>query len=564
MKLHIKLTGTFNRTPINSTVTETEGVTVYEWMGKHFAVATEVRQRTPVLFRKRFGMNFLSESSIDRLLQQTHSFKGIENLNLIPSWLQPSATITPKPILYSYEFVSQEAKIQLQPDDPQLPDWETDNITDTYEIVIEGDSYPGVSQTWLDRIWLEVKQEWSNYSSCDRFEMALQSSDDTEFGFYLPNIPGVKISLDLKQLTPEIQQAVSFLRQPETDIESLSSAARKLVQEYQQKSTFTFSLPKAIEPIASHHQFIIGKRISRNAIEELINQAEQFLCISSYVIESASITELICQKAATLPQGVWILTDLNNEVIDAIDTQVAEIPRAREAYQHSDAKKGQCLKLLLASGARIRGGAFHLKTYITEKAAYLGSCNLTGGSLDFNLESGLISQGTTTHRDLFQYFIRCWEHNTKYDVFPLKAGFIQRSLNNSSCTEKFSSQTLLTPRQYLQDLDRELSKSSEKVIIYSRSFFPDAEILSLLKTRPTYVSSVYYDNSLSNKNHRITIRLNSEIHAKVTLIGDRVAYLGGINFQFAPRGFSLIDLMYKTGDREEITQIIQQLPTSIF
>ncbi len=33
--------------------------------------------------------------------------------------------------------------------------------------------------------------------------------------------------------------------------------------------------------------------------------------------------------------------------------------------------------------------------------AYLGSCNLTGGSLDFNLEGGLICQGTTTHQREF-------------------------------------------------------------------------------------------------------------------------------------------------------------------
>ncbi len=78
-----------------------------------------------------------------------------------------------KPILYryefvSYEFVSQEAKFQLQPDDRQLPNWETDNVTDIYEIVVEGNSYPGVSQTWLDAIWLKVKQEWENYSNGDR------------------------------------------------------------------------------------------------------------------------------------------------------------------------------------------------------------------------------------------------------------------------------------------------------------------------------------------------------------------------------------------------------------
>ncbi len=371
--------------------------------------------------------------------------------------------------------------------------------------------------------------------------------------------------MGIKQLAPEIQEAIAFFRQEITTIENISSAAKNLVEEYLQttlpKST---TLPERIKPISSHHQFIIGKKNSRNTIEELINQAEEFLFISSYIIESESLTELICQKAATLPQGVWILTDLNDEVIDVIDTQVENTPTSREAYQHSDAKKAECLKLLLAAGARIRGGAFHLKTYISEKVAYLGSCNLTGGSLDFNLESGLISQGTTTHQDLFQCFIHCWEHKTKYDVLPLKSGFIQRTVNNLSSKDRFNYQTVLTPKQYRQDLYRELSNCSGKVEIYSRSFFPDAEILSLLETRSTHVFCVYKNNSISKKNSRITIRFSSEVHAKITLIGDQVAYIGGVNFQFAPQGFKLIDLMYKTSDCQEISQIRQQLATSLF
>ena len=404
-----------------------------------------------------------------------------------------------------------------------------------------------------------MKQQWESYSSCDLIEMALESSNNTKLSFSIPDIPTIKVSIDLKELAPEIQEAVSFLRQEIKEIETISTAARELVEEYQQKFTSTFPLPESIKLTTSHHQFIIGKKISRSAIEELINQAREFLFISSYIIESESIIELICQKAATLPQGVWILTDLNNEVIDAMDTQVENTPTSREAYQHSDAKKAQCLKLLLAAGARIRGGAFHLKTYISEKAAYLGSCNLTGGSLDFNLESGLISQGTTTHQDLFQYFIRCWKHKTKYDVLPYKTGFVQRSLNNVSPTNRFNSQTLLTPYQYRADLYQELSKGSEKVTIYSRSFFPGAEILSLLETRPTHVYCVYYNNSLGNKNYRITTRFNSEVHAKITLIGNRVAYIGGVNFQFAPQGFKLIDLMYKTCDRKQISHIRQYI-----
>ena len=569
MKLHIKLTGTFNRTPINSSPAKPEAVTLQQWMRSHFSVATQVRQRTPLLLRQKFGMDFLSESSIEQLLQQAHQTEAIENSDLIPLWLQPSKTIEAKPILYRYEFVSEEAKIQLQPDDSQLPHWETDNLAGIYEIVVEENTYPGVSQTWLDLIWLKVKQEWEKYSSCDRLQMALQSPDSKEFSFYLSDIPRVKVSIQSNRITNEMKEAISFLRQQKTDIGSLSKAAVALVEEYQQEFTSTpidFSLPEEIKPetfAPANHQFIIGKRTSRKAIEELINQAEKFLFISSYIIEDRSITELICQKATILPQGVWILTDLNNEVINAIDTQVEGIPRSREAYQHSDEKKAQCLKLLLDAGARIRSGAFHLKTYITEKAGYLGSCNLTGGSLDFNLESGLICQGTSTHQELVQCFTDFWQYKTKYHVFPsIETGkFNQRTLNHSSQGDRFLFQTLLTPKQYREDLYEQLSKYSGKVEIYSRGFAPDAEILNLLSSRSTHI---YADGFIRNKNSRITTHFRTGIHAKVTLIGDRVAYLGGVNFQFAPGGFSLKDLMYKTCDREEITKIRRALVTSVF
>ena len=571
MKLHIKLAGTFNRTAIDSSPAP-EAVTLQQWLQSRLSVATQVRQRTPLLLRQ-FGMDFLSESSIERLLQQAYQTEAIENSDLIPLWLQPLEAIEAKPILYRYEFVSEEAKIQLQPDDPQLPYWETDNIAGIYEIVVEENSYPGVSQTWLDPIWLKAKQEWENYSSCDRLQMALQSPD-SQFSFYLSDIPRVKVSIQSDRLNPEMKEAISFLRQQKTAIE-ISSAAVALVEEYQQEFISTpidFSLPEEIKPetfTPANHQFIIGKKISRKAIEKLINQAEKFLFISSYIIEDRSITELICQKATTLPQGVWILTDLNNEVIDAIsakprrcaiDTQVEENPRSREAYQSSDEKKAQCLKLLLDAGARIRGGAFHLKTYITEKAGYLGSCNLTGGSLDFNLESGLICQGTSTHRELVQCFTDFWQYKTKYDVFPsTETGkFIQRTLNHSSQGDRFNPKTLLTPKQYREDLYEQLSKYSGKVAIYSRGFAPDAEILNLLSSRST---RIYADGFIRNQNSRITTHFRTGIHAKVTLIGDCVAYLGGVNFQFA-RGFSLTDLMYKTCDRKEITQIRQQLAVS--
>jgi hypothetical protein len=579
MKLHLKLAGTFNRIPINNTVTKTEDVTLSQWLKSHQVVATQVRQRSPQLLRQKFGMSFLSESTIIRLLQQTHQTEQIYQVPLL-QWLQTLEASEAKPILYRYEFVSQNIQIELQPDDPQLPyHWgiKETSVAGIYEIIIDRetydsryrDSYPGVSETWLNSLWQDVQQVWQNYSPCDLIQMAFESLNNTGFSFCLSNSPQVKVSIDNSELPLEIQKAISYLKEERTDLTNLSTTVRKLVQEYQNNhapAPTYFKLPEGLKLQASinkKHQFIIGRRKSRKVIEELINQAEKFLFISSYIIEDKNITELICQKAAILPQGVWILTDLRDEVIDAIDTQIENTPISREAYQHSDEKKAKCLKLLLNAGAHIRGGAFHLKAYISEKAAYLGSCNLTGGSLDFNLEGGLICQGTTTHQDLLEYFTRCWQHQTRYDVLCSSTigNFIQRSLNNSSAASGFHSQTLLTPSQYRNDLQHELSKFSGKIAIYSRGFSPDAEILSLLPTRNTHV---YCDGFIATNNYRINSRFVSGLHAKITLIGDRIAYLGGINFQFAPQGFNLIDLMYKTTNPKEVARIRQELSASFF
>ncbi|MBE9168938.1 phospholipase D family protein [Pleurocapsales cyanobacterium LEGE 06147] len=587
MKLHIKMAGTFNRIPINSTVTKTEDVTLPQWMKSYQAVATQVRQRSPQLLRQKFGMSFLSESSIVRLLQQTHQTETIYQVPLL-QWLQPLEASEAKPILYRYQFVSQNVQIELQPDDLQLPyHWGTKetSVAGIYKIIIDRDRYPGVSETWLNSLWQDVQQVWQNYSPCDLVQMAFESLNDTGFSFCLSDSPEVQASIDNSELSREIQEAIVYLREERTDFANLSTTVRELVQEYQKNrapAPTYFQLPEGLKLEASvnkKHQFIIGRRKSRQEIESLINQAEQFLFISSYIIEDKSITELICQKAATLPQGVWVIINLREEVIDAIDTQIENTPNSREAYQHCNEKQAKCLMMLLDAGAHIRGGAFHLKTYISEQAAYLGSCNLTGGSLDFNLEGGLICQGSTTHQDLLEYFTRCWQHQTRYDVLCSSTigNFIQRSLNNSSAASGFHSQTLLTPSQYRNDLQHELSKFSGKVAIYSRGFSP-AEMLSLLPTRNTHV---YCDGFIATNNYRINSRFVSGLHAKITLIGDlaggealrgaaasakrdRIAYLGGINFQFASRGFNFIDLMYKTTNPREINQICQQLSASFF
>jgi hypothetical protein len=571
MKLHLTLSGTFQCTLINQSTQES--VTLEAWMQSYQTVATQVRARSPQLLRQHFGLHFLSEPILVQLFQQTHQTESAEKLYQIPTLqlLQPLKAPVAQPTFYQYRFVNSDARIELMSDDPQLPSFwkqgETDRIG-IYEVIVESDRYPGLSETWLHSLWQQTQQVWQNYTPFEKIQMALRSSETTCFYFHPSDRQDVKVSVENNELPVAIKEAIAYLRQPQTDLSKLSTAAQNLVQNYQEKYNLSpthFQFPQDLKlnsSIPPQHQFIIGKGKSRRAIEHLINQAQQFLFISSYIIEDESLTQLICHKAIALPQGVWILTDLRDEVVDRIDTQI-ENKNNLSDYQRSDERKAKCLSMLLDAGAHIRGGAFHLKTYISEKAAYLGSCNLTGGSLDFNLEGGLICQGTSSYQDLLQYFTQFWQYKTGYDVLPsfTKGNFIQRSLNHSSPAPQFISKTLLTPSQYRSDLERELSQFRGQIEIYSRGFSVDAAILPLLQTCST---RVYFESFTNIKNSRIFQRFLPGLHAKITLLGDRVAYLGGVNFNFTPQGFNLIDLMYKTSDRQEIKQIRQQLSASSF
>jgi len=571
MKLHLTLSGTFQRTPIEPS--KQQPITLETWMQSYQTVATQVRARSPQLLRQQFGLHFLSEPILVQLLQQAHQIESAEKLYQIPilQLLKPLESPVAQPTFYQYRFVNSNAQIKLKSDDPQLPSfWKLGQTAQSgvYEVIIERERYPGLSETWLNSLWQEVQQVWQNYTPCEKIQMALRSSETTCFYFHPHDRENVKVGVDNNELPIAIKEAIAYLRQPQTNLSKLSTAAQTLIQKYQENYNFSsthLQFPQELKlesSIPPQHQFIIGKGKSRRTIENLVSQAQQFLFVSSYIIEDEFLTQLICQKAATLPQGVWILTDLRDEVVDRIDTQVEKKNNLSD-FQRSDERKVKCLTMLLEAGAHIRGGAFHLKTYISEKAAYLGSCNLTGGSLDFNLEGGLICQGTSSYQDLLQYFTLFWQYKTGYDVFPsaTKGSFIQRGLDRTSQAPQFRSKTLLTPSQYRSDLEQELSQFRGQIEIYSRGFFADAAILSWLQNRST---RVYFEAFTNIKDNRIFGRFLPGVHAKITLLGDRVAYLGGVNFQFFPQGFNLIDLMYKTSDRQEIHQIRQQLAASSF
>ncbi len=566
MKVQYQLQGKFHRIQLSGT--ESSSVSLVDFIREVQVVATENHRRTPQLLRQSFGLNFLPEPVLMNLLQQgqgvvregeLYQVSLLHRLHPVASNFTSQVAST-----YSYQFRYSQTTLYLTPDNPQIPPW-TGNDTEQsgiYTVTLEQPYYPGLPDDFVKNIWQLAIDYWRFLPKTQQIHIALQSLDPANFRLVVSQTPHLIVWISLQELSLDLRAAITFLRLGEGDVSALSESVRLLVQQYQ--ATYGLPIRKIPEQFRNEpdltpvQEFIIGRRNSRSAIEKIITQARQFLLISSYILEDETLTKLICNKAQDLPQGVWVLTNLRNEVIDSIDSQVSNNIAVREEYQRSNHRKKACLQMLLNANIPIRSGTFHLKTYISEQDAYLGSCNLTGGSLDFNLEAGIVSRNTSTHSQLITLFQQFWKQHSRDEVIPTSNydGFSLRSLHCFSRTSYESYPTLLTPSKYQRDLLEHLRNFKGQVEIYSRSFQPSLEIeqyLNLLDTR------VFIDSTVSANHSKISINKIAHLHAKITLLGEEVAYIGSINFNFSSSALSLTDLMYKTTDSREINQIHQKI-----
>jgi phosphatidylserine/phosphatidylglycerophosphate/cardiolipin synthase-like enzyme len=563
MKLQIQLSGTFHRLLL--TGTESISISLGDLMREVQAVATQNRRRTPQLLRQSFGLDFIPESVLINLCKQANGIIQDHELYQVPSLklLQPlhSQLNNQNINTYFYQFTSKEVNLQLTPDDPQIPIF-TGNIseqTGIYNLTLEKPNYPGLDNDYAQTIWNNSRDYWENLTNIEKIKYALQSRDLNNF--YI-NYQQIKIWLSIQELPLELRSAITFLRLNENETSNLSIPVKLLIDEYQSKYRYQpINLPEQLQPnyiLSPKSEFLIRSGKNRSIVQKIINDACEFLLISSYIIEDEELTELICKKSSQLPQGVWILTDLRNEVLDRIDEQISDNVSISEQYQITDERKKACLKMLIDENIPIRSGAFHLKTYISEQYAYLGSCNLTRGSLDFNKEAGIVVSNNSPHQPLINLFKQFWQKCSKDEVIPdsNNDGFRLRSLLYSSQERYTKYPNFLNPSQYERDLIQQLRNFQGDVKIYSRSFQPSAEIANYLRLLDT---NIFIDSRMSVTNQDLNIHRINNLHAKITILGNQVAYIGGINFNF--NNSHSHDLMYKTTDTREINKIISQLPS---
>jgi len=565
MKVQCQLKGTFYR---QSSAGEGVGsISLAELLREVQAVATQTRRRTPQLLRESFGLDFVPRPALIELLKQFHrvadetelyEFSGLQLLHP-----QVSRNL-PEPQFYDYLFVSYddedgEVRLSLQPDDRQIPVFpcQVSEQEGTYTLILIGDRHPSLSEGLSEKIWKQAIETWDNLEDSDKIDYFLTSRSGDEAGVTFS--PQLSLTVQFSELPPPLQQAIQFLQKRQSDPSGLPGDVANLVEQYRcDRKLKTRHFPDRLEPLSSlsaGKQFIFTRK-SRNYLAKIIiDKAEQFLLISSYIIEDEEIAKLICQKSSQLSRGVWIITDLRDEVIDRIDSQVESAKNLPLSYQNSDKQKIKCLRQFLATDTnqlQIRSGKFHLKTCISEQYAYLGSCNLTAGSLGRNLESGIIWRNTPLHSQLIQTFGQFWDNHTQDDIIGSGNVLTLRSIPRPRQPQMISHPQLLNPRQYYRDLLDELREFRGNIVIISRSFRPTPELRELLKLSHT---RVFIDSQMNCQSSDFKIIPQNHCHAKITLIQGKAAYVGGINFNFSRRSFDLHDLMYKTTNQQEIVKI---------
>jgi hypothetical protein len=563
MKIHYQIQGTFYRQLGEGNLLS--DVSLWQLLQEIQAVATQTHRRTQQLLHQSFGLQFIPNAVLTDLLKIANGVTQDDELYQSSSLklLFPSESNFKKSVAnrYIYQFISSEITLDLLADDPQLPLFNGNETQQdgSYTVVLDQPYYSGLSLEIAAKIWREAEIFWQNLPNYQKIDRFLRNVDTQEVVFRIND--QLRLGINWQELRFSLKEAMISLREGNTDISDQSELTQQLIQEYQEHYRIIVSYfpenPHLKPNFSPINQFLF-RRKNRDLFQKIIAKAGKFLLISSYILEDEVLINQICEKSATLPQGIWILTDLRDEVVDRIDQQVTISEYLPEHFKRADERKKDCLRQLLDAKVKIRSGAFHLKTCISEHHGYLGSVNLTRGSLDVNLESGIIFKNNETYQQLINIFRYFWECSSRDNVIPVLGfdGFELRTVKRYRQEYYPVSPTLLTPEQYYNDLLKELSNFEGKVIIVSRSFQATAELRSQLQRLNTII---YIDQEMGFLDSTITIKEVKNLHAKITLLGNKTAYIGGINFNFSRKHQRSYDLMYKTTDSQEINQIINAL-----
>jgi hypothetical protein len=521
------------------------------------AIATDQKRYHIPAVHKSFGLNFLPVNAVTHLMQQTAGRSPLLADHTLRPLVQNSSDLTSQQFQYSFVSTQLTEPRDLEPDDPQIPSDFGDRCEGTYQVLLKNISNPIIQKVQAEAV--NNLRQFIKTQTVELLNLALRSKNPELFAILLPN--DCMAWLQLNELHQALQRAIHILRNESENNcpnDDLTETVQRLVSAYRVKYPkpviISDRIPNLeIANITPKTDMRIGRGIHRQTLEELITNAQKFLLICSYRLEDQAIVQMIAEKSKQIP--IWILTDFSNGVQDRVDSNMDDQRESDPKYANSDLKKRKCLGMLSKANLGFRSGNFHLKTYISEQSAYLGSCNLTGGSLERNGEAGMLWQNTLEHQFLVEYFRYLWTHQTTSQSIPSPNGFCIESLEKLSGSPP-QSDRLLDHHAFKKDLSSSLKKfSGQEIRIYTRNFQPLSLQLNLLTNPRNRISFGSY-NATSLQARKI-----HNLHAKIIIIGSQVAYIGSQDFAFSYN--PLLDLTYKTNDSQEIeliTQQIQKLP----
>lgn len=519
-------------------------------------IATYHKQHHLPQVHQSFGLGFLPINTIPDLIQQTSGCSPILTDQVLRPVVRDPNQL--KPQRFRYQFVTtgldKNFKIQIKPEDDQIPrNFVYHRCDGSYEIELSKIKNP-IIETIKNEAIDHLRQLIKN-QPIEVINFALTSKTPDIFTISLPNDCTAWIKTN--KLNKSFQQAIEILRN-QTENDASSETIERLINAYRAKYPKPIVISDRIPDLqvtntAPKKDILVTKgthrNIShRNIIESLINNAQKFLLICSYRLEDQGIIEMISERSKTIP--IWILTDFNRDVQDRVDQNMEGQIKVNSEYINSDQKKQKCLRILSRANIGFRSGKFHIKTYISDKSAYLGSCNLTGGSLGRNSEAGMIWQNTQEHQDLIHYFRYLWQFQTSSQSIPSPTGFRTESLERVN--QSFpNSNYFLNYHEFKKDLSTSLSRyRNECVRIYTRNFWPLPTDIHLLNNSRNCIFYGAYNHS------KIQATQINNLHAKIIIIGSQVAYIGSQDCAFSYN--PLLELTYKTTNPEEVKQITQE------
>jgi phosphatidylserine/phosphatidylglycerophosphate/cardiolipin synthase-like enzyme len=515
------------------------------------AIATDQKRHHLPAVHQSFGLNFLPVNAITHLMQLTSGLSPLLSDQILHPLVQNPSDLTSQQ--FRCRFVSTQLTRNfvnnLEYDDPQIPSNFGDRCAGTYQLLLKNASDPIIQNAQTEAV-NNLSQFMQNHH-LEVLNFALRSKNPELFA--IPLDKDCIAWIHPSELHQSLQQALKILRHPSENVavsEIIDNLVNAYRAQYPEPVIISDHIPNlAIANITPKTDIRIGRGIHRQTLGELISNAQKFLLICSYRLEDQAIIQIIVEKSKQIP--IWILTNFSNEVQDRVDSNMDGQRDSDPDYASSDLKKRKCLAILGKAGLGFRSGNFHLKAYVSEQSAYLGSCNLTGGSLERNGEAGMLWQNTSEHQFLVEYFRYLWTHQTTSQSIPSPNGFCNESLETISGSSP-QNDRFLDHYAFKKDLFNSLKElSGQEIRIYTRNFQPLSQQLNLL-TNPR--NRIFYGNYNATN---LQAKQNPNLHAKIIIIGSQVAYIGSQDFAFSHNPF--LDLTYRTTDPQEIRLITQQI-----